>query len=244
MCYDISKLQSKLKQGARAGHTPKQIEETIEDYKRIWRGGQVLFSGFSHPELPLVFRQDGRYTSELMTWGLVPSYIKDEKKAAEIMNMTINCQSETAFEKPSFAESIRHHRAILPVHGWFEHQHVHGKPFPYFIHNADDELMYMGCVYSLWDNPKTGREEATFSIVTTAGNELLTKIHNKPAQGQGARMPLLLSGDALMEWLHPETDINGLKELMVTFTDEYMDAYTVRPIRGKQELDTEQLSLF
>lgn len=260
MCYDIAKLKSRLKkQGQRKGHTPQEIEETIKDYERIWRGEQVLFSGFAHPELPVIVREDGRYTTELMTWGLVPSYINEPKKAAEVMNMTINCQAETAFEKASFKESIRHFRGLLPINGWFEHHHVNGKPFPYYIHDAENELLYLGCIYSMWYNPVTSKEEATFSIVTTKGNDLLTRIHNKPAKSQGPRMPLILSGDAVMEWLHPDTDMNTLKEIMITFPDDMLDAYTVKPIRTKgvdafsesviephryPELDTEQLSLF
>jgi putative SOS response-associated peptidase YedK len=260
MCYDLGKLESKLrKQGKRKGHTPKEVDSTIEDYKRIWRGGPVLLNGFAHPMLPLVFQDGAAYTSQLMRWGLVPPFIKDNDKANKLMNMTINCQSETAFEKPSFKHAIRQHRAILPINGWFEHQHVGGKPYPYFIHDAEGEYFYMGCIYSTWDNPALGKEETTFSIVTTKGNELLTRIHNKPANGQGPRMPLLLSGDAMLEWLHPSTPEDTVKEIMVSYPDDLMDAYTVKPIRGKnvdtesedvlaphsyQELDSEQLSLF
>ncbi len=261
MCYDVAKLLSRIKKTAgRKGYTPSEIEESVTDIKRQWQGiSMIHLSAFTHPLLPLVAHIQNQPGCRWMRWGLVPPYVHEQEKANNLRKMTVNCQAESVFEKPSFRQSIVHHRAVLPVNGWFEHHHVGKHSYPYFIHDCEDELLYLGCIYASSNIESSSSTEFTFSIVTTVGNELLQGIHNRPAQGQGARMPLLLSGQALLEWLHPSTSTNRLKELMMPASDEYLTAYTVKPIHGKQanpqdeqvldpvdypELGAQQLSLF
>lgn len=248
MCYDLGKLEEKLrKQGARAGHTPIEIDEAMSEYKRIWRGGKVLLTCFDHPDLPLVYQDGNEYKCDLMEWGLI-------KETPEMQNRTVNAMCETIFERKSYKEAILTHRALLPINGWFEHQHVGPKSYPYFIHDSEDEHFFMGCIYKIY--PEFGY---TFSIVTTAANPLVAKIHNKPANAQGPRMPLLFTGDSMLEWLNPSISKEEIKELMKTHPDDLMDAYTVKPIRKKEvdanspsvldehryaELDSKQMSLF
>lgn len=249
MCYDLGKLLERIERhGRRKGYSPKEIAETLENIKKQWQGIPLThLSCFSHPELPLIIRGAHGYKAVMMQWGLV-------RTNKEVQNMTVNAAAETIFEKKSYKEPILTRRAILPINGWFEHQHAHGKSFPYFIHDSMDEFFYMGCVYNVYPDG-----DYTFAIVTTAANPLVAKIHNKPANNQGPRMALLLSGVTILEWMNPDTPVERIKELLVPYPDDMMDAYTVKPIRGKKidgvrkeildqhsypEISSEQLGLF
>jgi len=49
----------------------------------------------------------------LLTWGLIPSWSTDGKGF-------INARAETLEEKPSFSESFRFRRCLIPADGFFE----------------------------------------------------------------------------------------------------------------------------
>jgi len=48
-----------------------------------------------------------------MSWGLIPSWSNDGKGF-------INARAETLEEKPSFSESFRLRRCLIPADGFFE----------------------------------------------------------------------------------------------------------------------------
>ena len=58
-------------------------------------------------------------------WGMVPSWSKD----ATMGNKLINARSETLHEKPSFRESFKNQRCLIPADGFIEWK---GKK-PYYI---------------------------------------------------------------------------------------------------------------
>src|ERR1700694_1449901 len=49
----------------------------------------------------------------MLTWGLIPSWSTDGKGF-------INARAETLEEKPSFSESFRSRRCLIPADGFFE----------------------------------------------------------------------------------------------------------------------------
>ena len=65
--------------------------------------------------LPVVVNSDPGHIN-FFQWGLVPFWAND----AQIGNKLINARSETIFEKPSFRESIKKRRCLIPTDGLFE----------------------------------------------------------------------------------------------------------------------------
>lgn len=59
-----------------------------------------------------------------------------------------------------------------------------------------EEAFAFAGLYSDWANPATGETLHTFTILTTAANELLSKIHNSKK-----RMPVVLSAEGEAAWL-------------------------------------------
>jgi len=75
----------------------------------------------------------------------------------------------------------------------------------------------------------------TFSIVTTEGNSLMSKIHNNPKL-KGPRMPLILPEEKEENWLNPiieELDIHLIQELLQSYPADELKAHTVSKLRGK-----------
>jgi putative SOS response-associated peptidase YedK len=64
-------------------------------------------------------------------WSLIPSWSK------ELISQypTFNARSETAAQKPTFREAVKHHRCLVPVSGYYEWVTVAGTKTPHYIHD-------------------------------------------------------------------------------------------------------------
>lgn len=143
---------------------------------------------------------------DAMSWGLVPFWAKDAKRAAN----AINARVETLTEKPSFRHLVNRHRAVMPLDGYFEWDTVSvvaAQPKqPYLVRpNPGGGEYFSGmfaaaALWSSWKDPDQNDEPLmTTAMVTTEAVGELAKIHH--------RMPLLLTGDELAEWLDPEAPL-------------------------------------
>ena len=188
MCYNLAAKQRIKALQEKYGKDVKFDEE-------LARHGYYEVSGFTHPKLP-VMAEEHPNEFELMQWGLIPSWTKDEEKAKELSNMALNAKAETIFEKPMFRKPIISKRCILPVDGFYEWRTIGKIKYPYFIFPKDKSLFTFGCIYDTWANTKTGEIINSFSIVTTEANETMAMIHNTKK-----RMPLILNNEDWRQWV-------------------------------------------
>jgi putative SOS response-associated peptidase YedK len=103
----------------------------------------------------------------------------------------INARVESAASKPTFRDSWKLRRCLLPADGWFEWKAEEGGKQPYYFTPLDGEPIFFA---GLW----TGE---TYCMFTTAADGLLTAVHH--------RKPLALAPDDAKEWLRRpmETDV-------------------------------------
>jgi putative SOS response-associated peptidase YedK len=154
----------------------------------------------SMPELPLRYniaptqpvaavRPDasGREFAELR-WGLVPSWAKDVKMGARM----INARAESVAEKPAFRSAFRRRRCIVMADGYYEWQATNGKKQPYYIRLASDEPIGFAGLWEHWVGPG-GASVESCTLVTTDANEFTRPIHD--------RMPVILSPVDYELWL-------------------------------------------
>ena len=130
-------------------------------------------------------------------WGLIPSWSKDE----EIKKLTLNARIETITEKPSF-RNVVNQRCLVIANGFYEWQwhDTKGKNKSKFeIGLENEELFAFAGLYSIWQNPTTGEEKNTYTIVTTEANPLMAEIHNIKK-----RMPIILCPEDEQKWLQHE----------------------------------------
>jgi len=145
-------------------------------------------------------------------WGLIPSWARE----ASIGNKLINARAESLAEKPSFRNSFRNRRCLVPATGFFEWRRGNGKT-PYHIRLKNGEPF---CFAGLWDKWISGDGEIihSFTIITTAPNPMMQQIHD--------RMPVILPRDDEQRWISMKAD-PSLAELLRSYPEEKMEAYPV-----------------
>lgn len=152
----------------------------------------------------------------LMRWGLIPSWAKD----TAIGNRMINARAETLAEKPSFRKAFEKRRCIVPADSFFEWRKTNGKTkIPVrFVLKSREPFAFAG-LWETWRKPD-GQELRSFTIITTAANDLLRPIHD--------RMPVILRQSDEGKWLDPSAaDAAKLTLLLAQYPAEAMESYDV-----------------
>jgi putative SOS response-associated peptidase YedK len=124
-----------------------------------------------------------------LRWGLVPFWAKD----ASIGNRMINARLETAAEKPAYRAAFRRRRCIVPADGFYEWRRVGDAKTPYFISLENGQPFAIAGLWERWVDKGTGEELQTATLLTTAANEFMLRLHD--------RMPVILDPVATDCWL-------------------------------------------
>lgn len=185
------------------------------------------YHAYSFPELPVVSRQSsGENNLALFRWGLIPYWTGSGEEASKIRSMTLNARAESIGEKPSFSESFARRRCLLPVRGFYEWRHEGSKKIPYYIFHPSNPVLSLGAIFDRWNTPE-GDRIYSFSIVTTRANKMMAEIHNTKK-----RMPVIIDPGEEDEWLYQGTPQSRLKEMMGSYPDDKLEAYTISPLIG------------
>lgn len=107
--------------------------------------------------------------ARLLTWGLIPSWSTDGKGF-------INARAETLEEKPSFSESFRLRRCLIPADGFFEWKRTGREKRPFYFQLRDELPFAFAGIWDTWSN--RGELITTCAIITTAANELVGELHD------------------------------------------------------------------
>ena len=142
----------------------------------------------TEPVLVVKRADNGGREPVLMRWGLIPSWVKDPREFATL----INARSETAAEKPSFRGPMRHRRCLVPADGFYEWTGKAGAKTPHLIRQKNRELMALAAIWDHWLGAD-GSEIDTVAILTTEANADMAHIHD--------RMPVLIPKAAFDIWL-------------------------------------------
>jgi putative SOS response-associated peptidase YedK len=129
-----------------------------------------------------------------MRWGLVPSWSKDPKGGAKMINARI----ETVTKKPAFAKAAATRRCLLPSLGYYEWQNTEQGKVPWFLHAPDRALLAMAGLYELWRDPARADDDPdrwlwTCTVITQPATDALGYIHD--------RTPLVVPRDLQADWL-------------------------------------------
>jgi putative SOS response-associated peptidase YedK len=159
--------------------------------------------------------EGGRRELAFARWGLIPHWAKE----AAIGNRLINARADGVADKPSFRDSFRRRRCLIPADGFYEWQKVGNRKQPWLLRGADGAPLAFAGLWSSWTDPATSRPVETCAIVTTEPNELAATVHD--------RMPVILLEPARATWLDPRSDRDGLLALLVPCPAASMVAYPV-----------------
>jgi len=191
MCYTV-----------KIDHTREELEKRFgarfAESETYTTGNRI--SAFTLLQLPVIC-SDNPGVIRVFTWGLIPYWVKDIKGASEIRTKTFNAKSETLAEKPSFRNSLKRKRCLVPVTGFYEWQTLEKLKVPYYISLRSQPLVVLAGLYDQWTSRDSGEVLNTFTIITTRANPMMEEIHNLKK-----RMPVILSPEHEQLWLDLKTE--------------------------------------
>ena len=143
-------------------------------------------------------RYPGEYkTGEIFPGDAAPAVISDGGRIVAVPaifgfpgyqdgKLLINARSETAAQKPTFSESLRKRRIVLPASGFFEWSRD-AKKTKYLFTVGGENLIYLCGVYKFIEGKRH------FAILTRDANASMIETHN--------RMPIIISREEVRAYL-------------------------------------------
>src|SRR4051794_34750237 len=150
-------------------------------------------------------------TLDLIRWGLLPSWAKDQKIAWKL----INARAETVVTAPAFKKAFAKRRCLVPVDGFYEWKKVGKEKRPYFIGMANGEPFTLAGLWENWKDPASSERVRTFTIITTEANDLVRALHD--------RMPVVIGAGDRDRWLTGSDQ----QELLKPYPSELMTIWPV-----------------
>jgi putative SOS response-associated peptidase YedK len=153
----------------------------------------------------LKHKEEDERELKLLRWGLVPTWAKDTKVGAKM----INARAETVAVKPAFRSAFKRRRCLIPADGYYEWQTVDKVKQPYYIYRTDGGILAFAGIYELWrdESLPADHENAWYwsaSIITTDATDDIGRIHD--------RTPMVITPESWTDWLDPT---NNDKELLL-----------------------------
>lgn len=149
-------------------------------------------------DAPVIRRhpETGARHLDLLTWGLLPHWTRDEKTARRPINARAETVATSAFFRGAFAAR----RAIVPADAFYEWKREgdHKQPphkQPYAAARADGAMLAMAGIWEGWRGAD-GAVVRSFAIITTSANAEMAPIHD--------RMPVILEQPDWDTWLAGE----------------------------------------
>ena len=93
--------------------------------------------------------KEPRRVFSLMRWGLIPSWAKDIRGSASM----INARSETAATKPAFRDPLKFRRCLLPADAFHEWRRSRSAKQPFCFEVNDGELFAFAGLWDGWKDP-------------------------------------------------------------------------------------------
>jgi putative SOS response-associated peptidase YedK len=180
---------------------PKKVTETlgVQDGEENWTPS---FNVAPSATIPMVTAdQTGRHLVTAV-WGFT----------SPGRSPLFNARSETVDSLPSFRDSFRHNRCIVPASGFYEWRRSDRQPF-YFERCDGQPLAFAGILKKVGNHLEA-------SVITTTPNADMRDIHH--------RMPVILEQDAWTDWLgHEPLNQEQRQKLLAPAPDNTLSRWSV-----------------
>ncbi len=152
----------------------------------------------------------------MMRWGLIPSWAKDTRIGAKL----INARAETLLEKPSFRNAVQSRRCLILANGFYEWHSISPKrKQPMYVRLRSHAPFALAGLWDEWRNPETQASVRSCSIITTTPNAVVAQFHH--------RMAVILSPDHEQAWLDESLPSEDVMRLLRPYPAEEMEAFPV-----------------
>ncbi|NJL38695.1 MAG: SOS response-associated peptidase [Leptolyngbyaceae cyanobacterium SM1_4_3] len=176
----------------------------------------------TQPVAAIVLNQEQRQLRHFY-WGLIPSWAKDPKIGARM----VNARSETVSEKPAFRTAFKRRRCLIVTDGFYEWKKVGKQKQPFYFCRSDypaggtTSHRHPFAFAGLWEHWQSSEGDTIDSctILTTEASDLMESIHN--------RMPVILDEPDYDCWLSPTSKPDLLQALLRPHSAQGMERYPV-----------------
>lgn len=184
----------------------KEMKEIVDDLLRSklipeWqkRGSAVKTYGEIYPTdvAPVIApNRSGKRSVFPMKWGFNEN------------SLIINARVETASQKPTFKNAWKSHRCIVPASYYYEWEHLTENKLKkvtddrYVIQPKGDSCTWLCGLY------RFENDMPVFVILTRAADTGISFIHD--------RMPLIMPGNLINDWISPDSDPAVLVDKAIT----------------------------
>ena len=168
---------------------------------------------------PTVLEVHGKRHLVAGLWSLMGPWADSLEQANR--TTTFNAKAETLTDRPAYRNAFLKRRCIVPAEAFYEWVGPKKERQPLNIARADGKLLSMAGLLTTGSQPRSqGRPMLTFTIVTTAPNRWMARIHN--------RMPLILQDHHIDTWLDATiSDPQQLGELLKAPPEDFLDCYPI-----------------
>lgn len=122
---------------------------------------------------------------------------------SESKSVVFNARGESILDKYMFKRHMKAGRCLVPATGFYEWDKRGVKNKRVLFRPSSSGIFYFAGLISNYP-------ELRFTIITTAPNSQIEPIHN--------RMPVILHGNAVKEWLNPDTEPAYAAQLLIPYT--------------------------
>ncbi|MEQ9608262.1 MAG: SOS response-associated peptidase [Kiloniellaceae bacterium] len=153
-----------------------------------------------------------------MRWGLVPTWSKEDRQGAPL----INARAETVAEKPSFRDAFAGRRCVVFADGFYEWRQG-GNRQPYWVRLSDASPFAFAAIWepvkAAGEGEPAGDPRGGCALITTEANTKMAAVHH--------RMPVILTPEQVGPWLDPSSPRAALEALLKPLPD---DAVKLTPV--------------
>ncbi len=153
----------------------------------------------------------------LAAWGLRKTWDTTKR------DLLINARSEKVLETPSFSESFRHRRCVIPADGFYEWRKSSTSAEPHFFRLTGAAPF---CFAGLYEGDG---DSLKFVVLTTAANSLVKRVH--------LRMPVMLAPADAMAYMSTPPDAPEMRQFFQPVPACRMESYRVNPLVNRIEND-------
>jgi len=155
-------------------------------------------NGFQRPSMLIITEQEPNVI-QLGTWSVAPPDCEDlQKYWREKGGAVLNTRDDSLFSYRAAewkTDAILENKCIVLVTGFYEPHKVGKESYPYLLHRPDFEIFGLCGYYTQQE------DQLTFSVLTTAADDLMSKIHNA-----AKRMPMTLHPDDKESYFDLDTE--------------------------------------
>lgn len=151
--------------------------------------------------VPVLTRVDLETHTNLMHWGLVPSWAKDKKLGSKM----INARAETVSDKPAFRAAYRKRRCLVLADGYYEWVKRGGTKQPVYMRHESGRAFGFAGLWETWRH-EDNSTYTSCTIITCASNEQLAPLHH--------RMPVIIDPKEHINWLDQKSTASTISRLL------------------------------